>query len=257
MAAHEGLPVGCCPTGRVRWFAGFAGGHGPCRSHLPSWTSVPMQAATVLRREGMSALANTPIPVVPDTGTEKAARLATELTGDPGRWVRLDCGHPRHVQHPVPAEAILDCPTCPPSVDGGLARRRVLALLAAHHCSARLAADPHAAARARQLAAEVVTAAGLNTVLADVEQLVEELVANAARRTVASLELTIDAHDDVVRVEVHDQTPRVALGLEEHPGGHRGAPGPAAPDHPHRWGAAPPGGRDQVIWAELRGGDGG
>ena len=64
-----------------------------------------------------------------------------------------------------------------------------------------------------------MTAAGLNTVLADVDQLVEELVANAARRTEAPLEVTIDAHDDVVRVEVHNQAPRVALGLEEHPWG--------------------------------------
>jgi hypothetical protein len=200
-------------------------------------------------------VANTPIPVVPDTGTEKAARLAAELTGNPGRWVRLDCGHPRHVQHMVPAGAMLDCPTCPPSVDGGLARRRVLGLSSAHHRSARLAADPHAAATARQLAAEAVTAAGLDTVLAGIEQLVEELVAHAARRTEAPLELTIDARDDVVRVEVHDQTPRVALGLEEHPGGHRGALGPAATDSLDRWGAAPPGERDQVLWAELRGGD--
>ena len=89
----------------------------------------------------------------------------------------------------------------------------------------------------------------------DIEQLVEELVANAARRTEAPLELTIDARDDVVRVEVHDQTPRVALGLEEHPRGHRGALGPAATDSLDRWGAAPPGERDQVLWAELRSGD--
>lgn len=202
-------------------------------------------------------MANTPIPVVPDTGTEKAARLATELTGNPGCWVRLDCGHHRHVQHMVSAGAMLDCPSCSPSVDGGLARRRVLGLSAAHHCSARLAADPHAAATARQLAAEAVTAAGLNAVLADVEQLVEELVANAASHTQAPLELTIDVHDDVVRVEVHDQTPRVALGLEDHPGGHRGALGPAATDSLDRWGAAPPGERDQVLWAELRSGDDG
>jgi hypothetical protein len=201
----------------------------------------------------MIAVANTPIPVVPDTGTEKAARLATELTGNPGCWVRLDCGHPRHVQHPVPAGAMVDCPTCPPSVGGGLARRRVLAPAAEHHCSARLAADPHAVATARQLVAEAVTAAGLNAVLKDVEQLVEELVVNAVRRTEASLELTIDAHDDVVRVEVHDQPSRVALGLEEHSGGHRGALGPGATDRPNRWGAAPPGGGDKVIWAELRG----
>ena len=79
----------------------------------------------------MNAVANKPIPVVPDTGTEKAARLAAELTGDPGCWVRLDCGHSRHVQHMVPAGAMLDCPSCPPSVDGGLVRRRVLTLSAA------------------------------------------------------------------------------------------------------------------------------
>jgi hypothetical protein len=209
------------------------------------------------RREGMIAVATTPIPVVPDTGTEKAARLAAELTGNPGSWVRLDCGHPRHVQHTVPAGAMLDCPSCPPSVDGGLARRRVLGLSAAHKCSARLAADPHAAVAARQLAAEAVAAAGLDAVLADVDQLVEELVANALRHTTVPLELTIDAHDDVVRVEVHDQPSRVALGLEEHPGGHRGPLGPAALDRPNRWGAEPPGGRDQVVWAELRGGGGG
>jgi hypothetical protein len=200
----------------------------------------------------MIAVANTPIPVVPDTGTEKAARLATELTGNPGCWVRLDCGHPRHVQHPVPTGAMLDCPTCPPSVDGGLARHRVPAPAAAHHCSARLAADPHAVATARQLAADAVTAAGLNGVLEDVDQLVGELVANAVRHTQAPLELTIDAHDDVVRVAIHDQPPRVALGLE-HPAGHRGTLGPAPPARPHRWGAEPPEGGDKVIWAELRG----
>jgi hypothetical protein len=77
----------------------------------------------------MIAVANAPIPVVPDTGTEKAARLA---------------------------------------------------------------ADPHAAAAARRLAAEAVTAAGLDAV----EQLVEELVANAAGRTQGPLGLTIDARDD-------------------------------------------------------------
>jgi hypothetical protein len=201
----------------------------------------------------MIAVANKPIPVVPDTGTEKAARLAAELTGNPGCWVRLDCGHPRHIEQLLPAGVVLDCPSCPPSVDDNLARRRVVDLSAEHHCSARLAADLHAAVAARQLAAEAVTAAGLNAVLKDVEQLVEELVVNAVRRTEASLELTIDTHDDVVRVEVHDQPSRVALGLEEHSGGHRGALGPGATDRPNRWGAAPPGGGDKVIWAELRG----
>ncbi|HZA84135.1 MAG TPA: ATP-binding protein [Actinomycetes bacterium] len=201
-------------------------------------------------------MANTPIPVVPDTGTEKAARLATELTGNPGCWVRLDCGHHRHVQHMVPAGAMLDCPSCPPSVDGRLARRRVLGLSAAHHCSARLAADPRAAATARQLAAEAVTASGLNAVLADVEQLVEELVANAVSHTQAPLELTIDAHDDVVRVEVHDQTPRVTLGLEDHLGAtaarlDRPQPTASIGGAPRRRGS------DQVLWAELGSGDDG
>jgi cytochrome P450 len=93
---------------------------------------------------------------------------------------------------------MLDCPSCPPSVDGGLARRRMLAPAAERHCSARLAADPHAAAAARRLAAEAVTAAGLDAVVADVEQLVEELVANAAGHTQAPLELI-----KVVWAEVH------------------------------------------------------
>ena len=193
-------------------------------------------------------MANTPIPVVPDTGTETAARLAAELTGNPGCRVRLDCGHCRHVQQPVPAGAILDCPTCPPSTGGGLARRRVLALSSECHCSARLAADAQAAATAQQLVAEAVTAAGLHAVVADFEQLVGELVANAVRRTQAPLELTIDAHDDVVRVELRDHAPRVVLGLEEHPAARGRASGPAAD---------PPRGHSNVVWAELRGGDAG
>ena len=65
-------------------------------------------------------------PVVPDTGTLKAARLATEVTGNPGRWVRLDCRHLRHVQQPVEPGQLLECPTCPPSVAGGLPAHRVL-----------------------------------------------------------------------------------------------------------------------------------
>jgi hypothetical protein len=65
-------------------------------------------------------------PVVPDTGTPKAARLASEVTGNPGRWVRLDCQHLRHVQQPVEPGELLECPTCPPSVSGGLPAHRVL-----------------------------------------------------------------------------------------------------------------------------------
>jgi hypothetical protein len=71
-------------------------------------------------------LADKLFPVVPDTGTPKAARLATEVTGNPGRWVRLDCQHLRHVQQPVEPGQLLECPTCPPSVSGGLPAHRVL-----------------------------------------------------------------------------------------------------------------------------------
>jgi hypothetical protein len=74
----------------------------------------------------MIAVSDKPIPTVPDTGTEKAALLATEVTGNPGRWVRLDCQHTRHVQQPVRAGQVLECPRCPSSLGGALARRRVL-----------------------------------------------------------------------------------------------------------------------------------
>jgi hypothetical protein len=75
--------------------------------------------------EGRVAIMDKPIPVVPDTGTEKAARLASE-TGQPGRWVLLDCHHPRHVQGSVVAGQLRECPLCPPSTVGALPRRRVL-----------------------------------------------------------------------------------------------------------------------------------
>lgn len=75
---------------------------------------------------GMIAVVDKLYPVVPDTGTEKAARLATEVTGDPGAWVRLDCQHVRHVQQPVEAGQDLECPTCPPSTGGVLSHHRVL-----------------------------------------------------------------------------------------------------------------------------------
>ena len=65
-------------------------------------------------------------PVVPDTGTPKAARLCSEVTGNPGRWVRLDCGHFRHLQRPAEPGELLECPTCPPSVGGVLPAHRVL-----------------------------------------------------------------------------------------------------------------------------------
>lgn len=202
-------------------------------------------------------MANQLFPVVPDTGTEKAARLATELTGSPGCWVRLDCGHIRHAQQPVAPGVVLDCPTCPPSVSGQLAHRPVLPQTPERQLCARLAADPLAPTTARQLAAQAVTSAGLNAVVAEVEQLVEELVANALAHTQAPLELSIDARDDIVRVEVRDQVPSVALGLEEHSQGHGEAGGPAATDHADRRAAGALKASGKVVWAELRGGHAG
>jgi hypothetical protein len=200
---------------------------------------------------GMIVVANKPIPVIPDTGTEKAARLATELTGNPGCWVRLDCGHPRHVQQPVPARAMLDCPTCPPPRPGPGIR----APLQPAACR-RFPSRSHGAAagrRGRDRRRPPRRPRGCRTA---------DRGAGGQRRAPhrgpeAPLELTIDAHDDVVRVEVHDQAPRVALGLEEHPAVRSGALGPVATDSSHPWRAERPGGGHKVVWAELHAGDGG
>src|SRR4029453_1967790 len=91
---------------------------------------------------GVIAVADKLFPVVPDTGTLKAARLATEVTGNPGRWVRLDCRHLRHVQQPVDPGQLLECPTCPPTVAGGLPVRRVLGRSAERRRRAWLDAGP-------------------------------------------------------------------------------------------------------------------
>jgi hypothetical protein len=61
----------------------------------------------------MNAVADKPISVVPDTGTEQAARLAAEHTGNPGRWVRLDGQHTRHVQQPVEQAPLFKAPSSP------------------------------------------------------------------------------------------------------------------------------------------------
>jgi hypothetical protein len=119
-------------------------------------------------------------PVVPDTGTPKAARLATEVTGNPGRWVRLDCQHLRHVQQPVDPGQPLECPTCPPTVAGGLP------------------------VKAGAFAAEAVTQAGPVGLVDDAGRMASELVASTLRHTDAPVELTVDAGEDVVRIEVRD-----------------------------------------------------
>ena len=146
-------------------------------------------------------------PVVPDTGTPKAARLATEITGNPGRWVRLDCHHLRHVQHPVEPGELLECPTCPPSVAGTLSMHRVLGHGPERRRRAWLDAGPQAPGRAGAFAAEAVTQAGPIGLVDDAGRMASELVASAIRHTDAPVELTVDAGDDMVRIQVRDDDP--------------------------------------------------
>jgi hypothetical protein len=149
-------------------------------------------------------LADNLFPVVPDTGTLKAAQLATEITGNPGRWVRLDCQHLRHVQQPVEPGELLECPTCPPSIGGGLPAHRVLGRSAGRRRRAWLEAGPQAPRRAGAFAAEAVALAGPVTLVDDAGRMASELVASAIRHTDAPVELTVDAGDDMVRIEVRD-----------------------------------------------------
>jgi hypothetical protein len=149
-------------------------------------------------------LADNLFPVVPDTGTLKAAQLATEITGNPGRWVRLDCQHLRHVQQPVEPGELLECPTCPPSIGGGLPAHRVLRRGLERRRRAWLEAEPQAPRRAGAFAAEAVTLAGPITLVDDAGRMATELVASAIRYTDAPVELTVDAGDDMVRIEVRD-----------------------------------------------------
>jgi hypothetical protein len=149
-------------------------------------------------------LADSLFPVVPDTGTVKAARLASEVTGNPGRWVLLDCRHLRHVQQPVEPGELLECPTCPPSVAGGLPAHRVLRQGPERRRRAGLGAGPQAPRRAGVFAAEAVTLAGPISLVDDAGRMASELVASAIRHTDAAVELTVDAGGDVVRIEVRD-----------------------------------------------------
>ena len=146
-------------------------------------------------------------PVVPDTGTLKAARLASEVTGDPGRWVRLDCQHIRHVQQPVEPGQLLECPTCPPSVAGGLPAHRVLIQGPERRRRAWLDSGPQAPGRAGAFAAEAVTQSGPAGLVDDAGRMASELVASAIRHTPAPVELTVDPGDDGVPIEVRDDAP--------------------------------------------------
>ena len=153
-------------------------------------------------------MADNLFPVVPDTGTLKAARLATEITGNPGRWVRLDCQHLRHVQQPVEPGQELECPTCPPSVGGGLATHRVLGQVAERRRRAWLDAGPQAPDEAGAFATEaVIQAAGPIDLVDDAGRMASELVASALRHSRAPVELTVDTDPNMVRVEVRDDDP--------------------------------------------------
>lgn len=198
-----------------------------------------------------------PIPVVPDIGTAKAARLAAEVTGNPGHWVRLDCQHTRHVQQPVAAGRLLECPTCPPSPAGALARRHVLRQVPERRLVARLAAEPLAPSTARRLAAQAVAAAMPQVLVGEVEQVAGELVASAIRHTHAPVELTVETHDNVVRIEVRDERSSFPLGPRQDPGGQGGAGLQTVMDLADRWGAGSLAGNGKVVWAELRGPDAG
>jgi hypothetical protein len=149
-------------------------------------------------------LADKLFPVVPDTGTPKAARLATQVTGNPGRWVRLECRHLRHVQQPVEPGQLLECPTCPPSVAGTLPVRRVLGQGPERRRRAWLDAGPQSPGRAGEIAAEAVTQAGPVDLVDDAGRMASELVASAIRHSQAPVELTVEADQDVVRIEVRD-----------------------------------------------------
>jgi hypothetical protein len=153
------------------------------------------------------ALADNLFPVVPDTGTLKAARLASQVTGNPGRWVRLDCQHLRHVQQPVEPGELLECPTCPPSIGGALPAHRVLGQGPGRRRRAWLDAGPQAPGRAGAFAVEAVTQTGPVGLIDDAGRMASELVASAIRHTRAPVELTVDADDEVVRIEVRDDDP--------------------------------------------------
>jgi hypothetical protein len=153
-------------------------------------------------------LADNLFPVVPDTGTMKAARLASEITGNPGRWVRLECQHVRHVQHPVEPGELLECPTCPPSPGGALSAHRVLRQVAERRRRAWLDAGPQAPGKAGAFAAEaVIQAAGPIGLVDDAGRMATELVASALRHTRAPVELTVDTDPNMVRIEVRDDDP--------------------------------------------------
>jgi signal transduction histidine kinase len=70
-----------------------------------------------------------------------------------------------------------------------------------------LDADPQAPGKAGAFAAEAVTQTGPIGLIDDAGRMASELVASAIRHTDAPVELTVDACDDMVRIEVRDDDP--------------------------------------------------
>ena len=70
-----------------------------------------------------------------------------------------------------------------------------------------LDADPQAPGRAGAFAVEAVALGGPVGLVDDAGRMASELVASAIRHTHAPVELTVDAGDDVVRIEVRDDDP--------------------------------------------------
>ena len=67
-----------------------------------------------------------------------------------------------------------------------------------------LDADPQAPGRAGAFAVEAVALGGPVSLVEDAGRMASELVASAIRPTDAPVELTVDAGDDMVRIEVRD-----------------------------------------------------
>ena len=90
------------------------------------------------------------------------------------------------------------------SVGGSLSSHRVLGQGPGRRRRAWLDAGPQAPGQAGAFAAEAVTHSGPIGLVDDAGRMAGELVASALRHTDAPVELTVDAGEDVVRIEVRD-----------------------------------------------------
>ena len=81
------------------------------------------------------------------------------------------------------------------------------------HRVTRLAAEPQAPSTAGQIVVETVAATGPPALLGDAERVAAMLVAEAIGHSHAPVELTVDTHDDVIRVEVRDQGPAIPASV--------------------------------------------